>query len=168
MQENRGKALAFLAGWALVNSALVFAPMPDALSFLLPTGGEAHGGDGLAALPLISLLLGGAGAMAIIAVSALVAQLRGAWWLTWLGAHSIVVYLAFFLPMATTRAVLVKTGIITDVGAISLLVTIAGVTGPVVLYLLVQWTGWGRFLFERPDWAIIDRRPARPATAAAE
>ena len=74
----------------------------------------------------------------------------------WLGEHSIVVYLAFFLPMAVSRAVLLKTGIITDVGTISLLVTLAGIAGPIVLYAFVQWTGFGKFLFERPAWAQID------------
>jgi uncharacterized membrane protein YcfT len=35
----------------------------------------------------------------------------------------------------------------------------------VVLYALIQMTGWGRFLFERPDWAYIDRAPAKPQLA---
>ena len=47
--------------------------------------------------------------------------------LRWLGAHSIVVYLAFFLPMALARTVLLKSGIITDIGTISLLTVICGV-----------------------------------------
>jgi hypothetical protein len=36
------------------------------------------------------------------------------------------------------------------------LVTLAGIGGPLVLYALIEWTGWGRFLFERPAWARID------------
>ncbi|WP_204270383.1 hypothetical protein, partial [Klebsiella aerogenes] len=65
--------------------------------------------------------------------------------LRWLGAHSIVVYLAFFLPMAVARTVLLKSGVITDIGTISLLTVVCGVLGPVILYGLVQWTGYGRF-----------------------
>ena len=164
VRDNPGRSLALLGGWAVLNGAMVFAPAPEALSFL-----QSHGEVSLAALPPFSLLLGAAGAMAIITVSALVSRLNGAGWLTWLGAHSIVVYLAFFLPMAVSRTVLIKLGIIDDVGTISLLVTAAGVIGPVILYLLVQWSGWGRFLFERPAWAYIDR-PARrmPASVPAE
>jgi hypothetical protein len=58
--------------------------------------------------------------------------------------------------MAISRSILLKTGIVTDVGAISALVTAAGIAGPIVLYALVRWTGWGTFLFERPEWARID------------
>lgn len=155
---HRGRAMAALAGWALINGWLVFTPAPSALALLQSGGG---GGAGLASLPGISLALGIAGAMAIITVSALVASAPWSRWLSWLGAHSIVVYLAFFLPMAITRTVLIKTGIVTDIGTVSLLVTAAGVIGPVVLYGLVQWSGRGRFLFERPAWAIIDRRPVK-------
>ena len=38
------------------------------------------------------------------------------------GKHSIVIYLAFFLPMASTRTLLLKTGIIPDIGMVSLIV----------------------------------------------
>jgi uncharacterized membrane protein YcfT len=43
-------------------------------------------------------------------------------------------------------------------------------TGPVVLYALIQWTGYGKFLFERPEWARMDRplRGGREAMVAAE
>jgi uncharacterized membrane protein YcfT len=165
VERNKSTAFALVVVWALVNAAFVFAPIPASLEFALqPHGGNDSPPD-LASLPLISLALGAAGAMAIVAVSALVHHAPWTRWLAWLGAHSIVVYLAFFLPMATTRAVLIRTGIITDVGTISVLVTLAGIIGPVVLYGLIQWTGWGRFLFERPDWAYIDRAPARPQLA---
>jgi uncharacterized membrane protein YcfT len=107
-------------------------------------------------LPLVSLVLGLVGACAIVATSALLSKASFSAPLAWLGEHTIVVYLAFFLPMAVSRAVFFKLGIITDVGTISLLVTLAGILGPVALYGLVQWTGWGKFLFERPAWARID------------
>ncbi|MBN9135585.1 MAG: acyltransferase, partial [Phyllobacterium sp.] len=79
--------------------------------------------------------------------------------------------LAFFLPMAVARTVLLKSGVITDIGTISLLTVVCGVLGPVILYGLVQWTGYGRFLFKRPQWAHIDRAPTpqgRGALASAE
>ena len=57
---------------------------------------------------------------------------------------------------------LLKTGIITDLGTISLLVTAAGVIGALCWYWAVRGTPL-RFLFERPAWARLqaraDRRP---------
>lgn len=156
--------------WALVHGTLVFTPAPAGLAaWLQPDPGHSGATGGLSELPLVSLLLGLAGAAFIVGAAALLSFARPMRWLTWLGAHSIVVYLAFFLPMAATRVLLLKSGLIGDVGAMSLIVTLAGVTGPVVLYGLVQWTGKGHFLFERPAWARIERpATARPAAAAAQ
>jgi uncharacterized membrane protein YcfT len=80
-----------------------------------------------------------------------------------------VVYLAFFLPMAIARTILLKSGMITDIGTVSLLTVVSGVVGPVILYGLIQWSGHGQFLFKRPQWAHIDRVTApREAFASAE
>ncbi|MGQ7791040.1 acyltransferase family protein [Faunimonas sp. B44] len=133
---DRIAAVLGLLLWGFVNGILVFTGHAD--------------------WPLVSLALGIAGAGAVIAASVLLASTVAAIPLGWLGAQSIVVYLAFFLPMAVSRAVLLKLGIVTDVGTIALLVTAAGIVGPVLLYALVRWTGYGRFLFERPAWARID------------
>ena len=72
--------------------------------------------------------------------------------------------------MAVSRAILLKTGLITDIGTIALLVTLAGIAGSLVFYALVQWTGWGKWLFERPAWAHIEapRRPRNEAMVPAE
>jgi hypothetical protein len=51
--------------------------------------------------------------------------------------------------MAGSRAVLLKTGIIGDIGSISAIVTLCGVTGPLLLFWIVRRTPL-RFLFERP------------------
>jgi uncharacterized membrane protein YcfT len=135
--NDRLLAATGLALWATVNGLVVF--------------------NGYGDLPVVSLTLGMAGALAIITLATLLAQTIAVAPLRWLGEHSIVVYLAFFLPMALSRAVLLKLGLITDVGTISLLVTAAGIACPVAFYALVQWTGFGRFLFERPAWAHIER-----------
>ena len=165
---NRARTLVLLGAWAVVNGLLVAIPAPEALAFALQPDSTGQGNAGLALLPIFSLLTGAAGAMAIVAVSAIIGGMRGTAWLNWLGAHSIVIYLAFFIPMSVTRIVLLRAGVITDTGTIALLVTAASVIGPVVLYGLICWSGYGRFLFERPDWAKIDRPAAAPREAGVQ
>ena len=142
VRADRALALTGLVLWATINGLLVF--------------------NGYGDLPLVSLALGMAGALAIVAGAALMAPSLPSAPLRWLGEHSIVVYLAFFLPMAVSRTLLLKTGLVTDIGTISVLVTLAGIVGPVMLYAFIQWTGVGRFLFERPKWARLDAPYRRP------
>ena len=160
-------AVAILAVWAPINAFFVFTPTPGHLEWLIQDhNGAAGATGGLAELPLVSLILGMAGALAIVAVASLISGKIWSAWLDWLGRHSIVVYLAFFLPMAATRVILIKTGVIADIGLMSLLTLVAGVSGPVVLFHLVRLTGKGTFLFERPQWAKIDPPAQKAATAA--
>jgi uncharacterized membrane protein YcfT len=37
----------------------------------------------------------------------------------------------------------------------SLIVMVVAIGASVALYFAVQWTGWGKFLFERPAWAHL-------------
>jgi uncharacterized membrane protein YcfT len=122
-------AIAGLAIWSLVNALLVF--------------------NGLAELPGVSLALGLVGAMAVVTISALLAKSDLFKPLRYCGRNSIVIYLAFFLPMAASRTLLIRTGWLDDAGAISLAVTLVGVTGSLILFWSVRNT-FLRFLFERP------------------
>jgi len=140
-------ALGGLATWALVNGGLV------ALGY-----GE---------WPMISLMLGLAGACAIITMGTLLARMHWLNFLRFCGEHSIVIYLAFFLPMATTRTLLLKTGIVPDIGMVSLIVTVAGVTGALLIWRVALWAH-ANFLFERPDAFWIAPKKAGPALQAAE
>jgi uncharacterized membrane protein YcfT len=135
-RARRGLAVAALAAWALLNGLAVFGGVSEWLG--------------------VSLLLGSAGAAAIVAGAALIAGSKAAEPLRYAGERSIVIYLAFFLPMAATRVVLLKTGVVTDVGLIALIVTTAGVIGPLALHWVIVKTGRGRFLFERPDAFRLD------------
>jgi uncharacterized membrane protein YcfT len=140
-------ALAGLALWALVNGGLVAL--------------------GVSEWPLVSIALGLAGACAIVTLGTLLAR---AHWLTWLrfcGEHSIVIYLAFFLPMATTRTFLLHTGWIADIGTISLVVTVAGVVGALAIWRIALVAG-ATFLFERPAAFWIAPRKSRTTLQAAE
>jgi uncharacterized membrane protein YcfT len=109
---------------------------------------------GIDGKPFVSLTLGLMGAVAVVSISALLAKADWFAPLRWLGKNSIVVYLAFFLGMAGARSVLLKSGIIPDLGTVALLVTAAGIAVAVALFLAVRDTPL-RFLFRRPAWAHL-------------
>jgi uncharacterized membrane protein YcfT len=134
--DRAGAGFALVALWAVINAALVWFD--------------------LAVLPGVSIVLGLAGCLGVIATAALLARFDTAKFIRYAGEHSIVIYLAFFIPMAATRTILIKTGIITDIGWVSLIVTAVGVISPLILYWLTEKTGRGRFLFERPAMFRID------------
>jgi uncharacterized membrane protein YcfT len=138
VQNKPASALAGLLLWGMLNGLLV-------------SGGYSE-------WPLISLLLGLLGAAAIVTVATLLAQLRILHALRYCGEHSIVIYLAFFLFMAGTRVLLLKTGLVSSVGLLSVIVTSAGVIGPLMLFWLVRRTPL-RFLFERPDRFSLAPKP---------
>jgi uncharacterized membrane protein YcfT len=139
-------ALGGLALWALVNGSLVFS--------------------GFSVWPMVSLALGLAGACAIVVIGTLLAQAHRLDWLRYCGKHSIVIYLAFFLPMATMRTLLLKSGLIHDIGIVSLIVTLAGIAGALAIWWMTRGTP-ANFLFERPAafW-IAPRRPQSVLQAA--
>jgi uncharacterized membrane protein YcfT len=138
VQARPARAAVGLLVWAVVNGGLVYAEV--------------------AAWPVISLALGLVGAAAVIAFSALMARAHAFAPVRYCGEHSIVIYLAFFLPMAATRTLLIKTGIVPDVGAMALIVTTAGVLGALAMWWAASGTR-AKFLFERPDLFWIAPRP---------
>jgi uncharacterized membrane protein YcfT len=145
-------ALAGLALWAVLNGA--FASTASGFASF-PT---------LASVPVVSMILGGAGALAIIAVASLLTRVGGPLTdaLRRCGERSIVIYLAFFLPMAVTRSLLVKIGVITDVGWASLVVMVAAATAPLVVERLVRHTPLA-FLYRRPPAFSIVRSNPTPS-----
>lgn len=135
-------AVAALCGWAIFNAELVSLGWAD--------------------LPGVSLLLGLVGAFAIIMTGTLLAETRWLGALRFCGEHSIVIYLAFFLPMAISRILLLKFAGFLDLGVIAIVVNIAGVVGALAIWWLALKTG-ARFLFERPDafWIAPRKKAAR-------
>jgi uncharacterized membrane protein YcfT len=140
-------ALAGLALWALIDGGLV--------------------ASGYSEWPLISLALGLAGACAIVVLGTLLAYRRWLDFLRYCGEHSIVIYLAFFLPMAATRTLLLREGWIHDIGTISLIVTVVGVAGALAIWRLALAIG-ANFLFERPAAFWIAPQKPRTKLQAAE
>src|SRR5262249_19047657 len=143
VQRRPAFAFAGLMIWALVNAAFV--------------------ARGWSELPLVSLGLGLVGAAAVVTVAALMAGSDLFAPLRYCGRNSIVIYLAFFLPMAATRGLLVKTGVIADIGTMSLIVTALGVIGALALFWAVRGTML-RFLFVRPArfWIAKPRLTLQP------
>jgi len=140
-------ALAGLATWAILNGGLVAL--------------------GVSEWPIISLALGLSGACAIITIGTLLARMHWLNFLRFCGERSIVIYLAFFLPMASTRTLLLKTGIIHDIGLISVIVTMVGVAGSLLIWRTALWAH-ANFLFERPDAFWIAPKKAAPKLQPAE
>jgi uncharacterized membrane protein YcfT len=122
---------------------------------------------GCSELPVVSLVLGLAGACAIVTIGTLLAQVRWFNSLHFCGEHSIVIYLAFFPPMAASRTRLLKTTIIPDIGTTSLIVTIIGITGSLLIWRLALAVR-ANFLFERPDAFWIAPKRQAAALQAAE
>ena len=150
-QWVRGHAPAALAGlalWAALNGALAFTP----------TGIERY--PTLASLPVVSLVIGSLGAMAIVAVAALLTSAGGpvAAALRTCGERSIVIYLAFFLPMAATRALMVRAE--PDIGLACLIVTLVAVASPLAFERAIRHTRLA-FLFRRPAAFHIAEAPPR-------
>lgn len=142
--------LAILAGlvmWGIINAILV--------------------SNGAAALPGIGLILGFIGAGAVVSAAVLLQRFAFATPIRYCGENSIVIYLAFFLFMAGSRTALLKMGLVDDLAVVSLIVTAAGVAGPVLLFWAVRRTPLS-FLFRRPGWARIPATPRRPELVSNE
>lgn len=130
VRKSPGKSLVAIAAWSLINAAAMHV--------------------GASNLPGVSLALGLAGASAVIAASSLLAGWRVADFISFVGRNSMVIYLAFFIPMVAARLILLRAGLIADIGLVSLIVTMVAVAAPVPL---AQWADrfGGRFLFTRPN-----------------
>jgi uncharacterized membrane protein YcfT len=146
-RQHPSLALAGLATWTLVNGGLVACGASDS--------------------KIVSLLLGFSGACAIIIIGTLLARAHWLNFLRFCGEHSIVIYLAFFLPMAATRTLLLRTGIVPDIGAMSLIVTVVGVVGSLLIWQTALRLH-ASFLFERPDAFWIAPKKAGPVLQPAE
>jgi uncharacterized membrane protein YcfT len=135
-----------LGTWAAVNGYLVFS--------------------GRSTWPGLNLALALAGCLAVMVFACWVSRARAFRWLQYCGEHSIVIYLAFLIPLVISRKVLSMAGI-ADVGWLSLLSTAASVAGALCLYWLVRGTRLA-FLFKRPAWfgIVRDRAPAGDARDA--
>jgi uncharacterized membrane protein YcfT len=135
--------LTLLLSWCFLHTALV------------------SGGYG--STPFIGLVLGFAGAAAVIGCAILLARSGCAGGLRYLGANSLVIYLAFFLFMAATRTLLVKLMPSLDIDVLAAVITSASIIGPLLMLQLVRGSALG-FLFQRPkSFSVMTvETPAKP------
>ena len=151
VRENKLEAVYVLIVWALVNGILAFSPSPLAA---WPT---------LASLPIVSIVLGLSGAIAIILIASLMAIFDVGRFIRFCGQNSIVLYLSFTIPMAITRLVLAKLNLIQDVGLVSLIVWLAALTTPLLVFVVLRHTPL-RFLYARPDVIALPYQTVRNST----
>lgn len=125
---------------------------------------------GWAGLPIISLALGAAGAVAIVIGATLLTRFSAGAALGYLGSRSIVVYLSFFIPMVMVRLILTKLFPWLDAGTMAALATLFAVVTPLIGFAIITRISIGHFLFERPEWAKLKDKPtaARGSIQAAE
>lgn len=139
------KGIAMLAAWAIVNATMVH--------------------QGYSELPFVSLALGLIGAAAVVRFAALLSMAPVFAPLRYCGEKSLYIYLGFFLPMAASRAQLLKTGL--DAGSVSLIVTACGVLGALAMYWAMRHSPlW--FLYRRPLALRLDTPRRAPAMQPAE
>lgn len=140
-QARRGMATLALLGWMCVNEGLVLA--------------------GVSEWKGVSLILGLAGAMGVITAGALLQGVRGTAWLSYLGKNSMVVYLAFYLPMQLLVALSRRfSPFMPDPGTLGLLISALSALAALTLFWVTRGT-WLGFLFARPAWARIDSSSAK-------
>ena len=138
---HRPAALAAVLGWGVLNQAAVSA--------------------GYTTGPGFALVSGLVGSMAVITVGVLLSRFAAMHWLRYLGEHSIVTYLAFFLPMGALIVVMKRTGLWLDPGSMAALMSLLSVSFALALFWLTRRTP-ARMLFERPRWARVPQGSAIP------
>jgi uncharacterized membrane protein YcfT len=125
-----------------------------ALLYLWSTGHSMVMIAGASTLPGLGLVLGFAGCAAVITTAVVLARSGLVEWLRYLGANSIVVYLAFFLFMASTRSAGLKLMPNINVDVLAGLCTFAGIVGPILWFRAVRKTPLS-LVFKRPHWAKL-------------
>lgn len=136
-----------LSAWALANGTLVF------------TGATQHGSVGL--------LLGLAGAFAVITAAALLQAAGQAGWLRHCGEHSLPIYLGFYIPMSMLTSLCLAVqqhgGVTLEPGVLAVLLAAASIFIALAACRGVRRTPLA-WLYERPAWATL-RGAAQTAAA---
>lgn len=129
VRQSQALAITGLIMWAIINGIMTTSGYSD--------------------LAGISLVLGFMGAAAVVSVGSLLSVRDWANGLRYAGAHSIVIYLSFFLPMKVLLKLFVITGVVGNVGLACSLITLGAVVIPLIFHRLIRNTPL-IFLYRRP------------------
>lgn len=143
-EAHASKALGLIVAWAFINGAVVFS--------------------GHSTVTGVPLVLGFAGACAVMCIAALLSRFPSMRWLSFLGAHSICVYLGFYLPMHLFIWIFTRLHVPLDPGTLAAVIAVLSIGASVALWRLTKGT-FLSFLFERPRWVQMPYLGAAPATA---
>lgn len=97
----------------------------------------------------LELLMGFAGGAAAVMLVSILASAGYAKPLSWVGKHSLYIFLSFFLPMAVIRVGMVKLGF-ENGDLITFIATTVAVISPIIVFRLLEKTPLS-FLYVRPD-----------------
>lgn len=142
-RRNRVATLALLIGWAVLNHWFT-------------TSVHAEVGSAL-------LVFGFLGIAAVVLMSSLLADQGWAAGLRWLGAHSIVVYLGFYIPMMVIIRAMRRFAPQADVNLVATCAWAGGIAAALLIWALLRRTPLN-FLYERPAWARLMADPKATAT----
>ncbi len=120
--------------------------------------------EGLHHLPGYGLMMGLAGALAIVELAALLSKAKSARFLRYCGQNSIVIYLTFIFPMTVLERMLASNHAIPDVGWACFAILIVSAALPLVFHLAIKRTPLIA-LYVRPRWARVTDRRKRLAEA---
>lgn len=148
MTRRPRRAVGALAAWVLVNEFCVFGPAPF------------PGYTKIAVLPGVSLVLGFAGALAVVSIAALLDRSGALPFIRYCGQNSIVIYLAFFLALAPLKYAVLIFDI--PIGWVSLAITAICIAVPLGINCVVRGTRLG-FLFVRPERFRLGKTAGAPA-----
>jgi uncharacterized membrane protein YcfT len=159
VDEFASRFIFFVAGYLGVRHAFALAKWTEAnmlraaAALALAAAAAGYGFMssrwGISQAPGMALALGFIGSAAVITASSLLARLDLLKVIRTCGEHSLTIYLAFFLPMAATRALILRFAPEMGPTAASVFVTLAALALPFVLERLTRGTPL-RFLFRRP------------------
>ena len=107
----------------------------------------------------IELIMGFVGTAAIFALSVFLSRVRFGQFVAFCGQNSISIFLSYFVFMAATRMIFLKPGIDIGPGLLSIIVTLAGILGPLIAYRLAQNTPLVYF-YERHKLFQISPQPS--------
>ena len=138
--------LAVIGGWAVCNFWLVEQNFHN--------------------VPVYGLMMGLAGALAVVEIAALLSKWKSARFLRYCGQNSIVIYLTFIFPLTILERTLASQGWIADVGTAALVILVVSAVTPLLFHLAIKRTPLIA-LYVRPQWAKIGGAKPKLAPAAA-